>query len=251
MACSIHEVIKIHIRIELIGENEIRLPLHYNHIVQGFIYKTIDRNLAEFLHNTGYGEQRKFKLFCFSNLLGKSIIRDNYIIFGNRIQLEISSPDEKFCESFANTILKKTVYLGENLLEVGSIEIDRQDVMNNKVTIETLSSITAYSTLIRPNGSKYTCYFQPGEEDFNRIVVENLRKKYKAFTQLDPPNDAVFIKPLTQPRLHIVKYKGFIVKGYSGRLLLEGPRSLLQMAVDAGLGSKNSQGFGCVEIVKP
>lgn len=157
MACSIHEVIKIHIRIELIGENEIRLPLHYNHIVQGFIYKTIDRNLAEFLHNTGYGEQRKFKLFCFSNLLGKSIIRDNYIIFGNRIQLEISSPDEKFCESFANTILKKTVYLGENLLEVGSIEIDRQDVMNNKVTIETLSSITAYSTLIRPNGSKYTC----------------------------------------------------------------------------------------------
>ena len=127
MACSIHEVIKIHIRIELIGENEIRLPLHYNHIVQGFIYKTIDRNLPEFLHNTGYGEQRKFKLFCFSNLLGKSIIRDNYIIFGNRIQLEISSPDEKFCESFANTILKKTVYLGENLLG-GSIEIDRQDV---------------------------------------------------------------------------------------------------------------------------
>ena len=203
------------------------------------------------MHNTGYGEQRKFKLFCFSNLLGKSIIRDNYIIFGNRIQLEISSPDEKFCESFANTILKKTVYLGENLLEVGSIEIDRQDVMNNKVTIETLSSITAYSTLIRPNGSKYTCYFQPGEEDFNRIVAENLRKKYRAFTQLEPPVDEVQIKPLSQPRLHIVKYKGFIVKGYTGMLCLEGPRSLLQMAVDAGLGSKNSQGFGCVEIVKP
>lgn len=243
-------MLKIHIRIELIGDKEIRLPLHYNHLIQGFVYKTINKDLADFLHNSGYGEERKFKLFCFSNLLGKAIIRNNYIFFNKHMQLEISSPDEKFCESFANTILKRTVKLGENLLEVGSIQIDRQDVLDNKVTIQTLSTITAYSTLNRPNGSKYTCYFQPGEKDFNRIVVENLRKKYKAFTQLDPPNDAVFIKPLTQPRLHIVKYKGFIVKGYSGRLLLEGPRSLLQMAVDAGLGSKNSQGFGCVKIVK-
>lgn len=48
-----------------------------------------------------------------------------------------------------------------------------------------------------------------------------------------------------------MKYKGFIVKSYSGRLFLEGPRSLLQMAVAAGLGSKNSQGFGCVKIVNP
>jgi CRISPR-associated endoribonuclease Cas6 len=243
-------VVQIHFRIELIGKNEIRLPLHYNHLIQGFIYKTIDKELADFLHNNGYGQHRKFKLFCFSNLLGKPIIHGNHIIFNKHMHLEISSPNEKICESFANSILKKTVRLGENLLEVGSIQIDRQDVLDNKIIIQTLSPITAYSTLIRPSGSKYTCYFQPGEEDFSRIVVENLRKKHRAYTGLDSPEETVSIKPLTQPRLHIVKYKDFIIKGYTGKLSLEGPRSLLQMAVDAGLGSKNSQGFGCVELVK-
>ena len=31
---------------------------------------------------------------------------------------------------------------------------------------------------------------------------------------------------------------------------MTGPQPLLQMAVDCGLGSKKSQGFGCVEVVK-
>jgi len=32
-------------------------------------------------------------------------------------------------------------------------------------------------------------------------------------------------------------------------LQLQGPQALLQLALDAGLGSKNSMGFGCVEPV--
>jgi len=51
-------------------------------------------------------------------------------------------------------------------------------------------------------------------------------------------------------RRNIVKYKDFYVKGYTCRLELEGPRELLQLALDAGIGSKNSQGFGCVELVE-
>lgn len=39
---------KMHICIEMSGENNIILPIHYNHIVQAFIYKTIDKELADF-----------------------------------------------------------------------------------------------------------------------------------------------------------------------------------------------------------
>jgi len=241
----------MHICIEMVGEKDIVLPIHYNNITQGFIYNMIDRELSGFLHNKGYGEGRKFKLFCFSNIIGRSHIdrKSNNIIFKTPIKLEISSPDEYFCESFANTILKKEVKLGTNILEIGSIEISRQDVLEDKITLQTLSPITAYSTLLRPDGRKYTCFFQPGEEDFNRIVEENLRKKYYAYTEIQPPNDRVHFAPLTPPRLHIVKYKGFIIKGYTCKLKVEGPRQLLQIAVDAGLGSKNSQGFGCVRLL--
>jgi CRISPR-associated endoribonuclease Cas6 len=138
--------------------------------------------------------------------------------------------------------------LGDNLLDVASIKIDRQEVISDEVYFQPISPVTAYSTLLKADGSKYTCYFQPGEEDFRGIVEGNLKKKYTAFTGNKPPADSIKIKPMQQPRQHIIKYRDFIIKGYSGKLLINGPRELLQMAADAGLGGKNSQGFGCVRM---
>lgn len=240
----------MHIIIEFSCDKSIVLPIHYNHIIQGFIYKTIDEKLADFLHRKGYGEGRNFKLFCFSRLFGKADTKYNpgKIIFDSRISLEISSPIDEFCESFANGLFKKSLFLGDNFLEVASIKIDRQEINSENVCFKILSPVTAYSTLLKADSRKYTCYFQPGEEDFRRIVEENLRKKYRAFTGYEPPAGNISIKPLQQPRQHIIKYKDFIIKGYSGKLIIDGPRELLQMAADAGLGGKSSQGFGCVRV---
>jgi len=237
--------------IEFSCDKPVTLPIHYNHILQGFIYNTIDKKLADFLHEKGYGEGRNFKLFCFSNIIGKTHIKpeSGKIIFGQKLSLVVSSPIDHFCESFANGLFKETILLGENLLEVASIKIDKQLINSNEARLETISPVTAYSTLMKADGSKYTCFFQPGEEDFRRIVEDNLRKKYKAFTGNEPPEGRITIKPLGPTRQHIVIYKGFVIKGYTGRLFINGPQELLQMAVDAGLGGKNSQGFGCVRIV--
>lgn len=240
----------MHLTIEFTSEKAIVLPIHYNHIIQGFIYDTIDEKLASFLHSKGYGEERVFKLFCFSNIFGKADRKSvpDHLVFNNKISLEISSPMSDFCESLANGIFKKTIRLGSNLLDVASIKIDNQLVDAESVTLVSLSPIVAYSTLLRPDSSKYTCYFQPGEEDFQRIVAENLRKKYRAYMNDEPPAKDVFIQPIQLPKMHIVNYKGFIIKGYTCKLRVEGPKELIQVAVDAGLGSKNSQGFGCVRI---
>jgi CRISPR-associated endoribonuclease Cas6 len=43
------------------------------------------------------------------------------------------------------------------------------------------------------------------------------------------------------------RYTGTWIEGWVGRFLLEGPPELLRLALDAGLGAKNSQGFGYVE----
>ena len=58
---------------------------------------------------------------------------------------------------------------------------------------------------------------------------------------MEPPDGKVSFTPLLQPRLHIVIYKGFVIKGYTGKLRLKGPRELLQMAVDAGLEAKTAR----------
>jgi len=230
----------------------ITLPLHYNHLVQAFIYNTIDEKLADFLHDSGFGKGRKFKMFTFSRLCGRFDIksRPGYIVFDDRITLTVSSPYGKFCQSFANGIFKKKIWLGENELEIAEAELIPAEVKQEEIIVDTLSPIVVYSTLLKPDGSKYTAYFQPGEKEFERLISQNLIKKYSAFKDENHADKEIHIKPLQQPRQNIIEYKDFIIKGCSGRFKVSGPVELLQMGVDAGFGSKNSMGFGCVRVLR-
>jgi len=57
------------------------------------------------------------------------------------------------------------------------------------------------------------------------------------------------IQPISNVNLNIVYYKDFLIKGYSGKYKIRGDKRLLELALDAGVGSKNSQGFGCIEQI--
>ena len=48
----------------------------------------------------------------------------------------------------------------------------------------------------------------------------------------------------------IVNFKGTWVKGWMGLYELSLPEPFFTLAYNAGLGSKNSQGFGMVEVVR-
>jgi len=237
--------------VELNAMDSIKLPIHYNYLVQSMIYRNMDKEFAEFLHNKGYEvNKRKFKLFTFSRLFGKYRIMESEIIFTPPVSLVFSSPFKEFCQYLLNGLLPKDyIRLGKNEVYVEKVSLGFQEA-KDEIRIRLLSPVVAYSTYLKPEGGKYTCYFQPGEQEFNRLVEENLRKKYKAFYNLEPPVGDIHIKCLKSPRLHLIKYKNFVIKGYSGQLLLKGPQPLLQMALDAGLGSKNSMGFGCGELIE-
>jgi len=241
----------MHLRIEFQGNGDITLPLQYNHLLQGFIYKTIDEKMADFLHNRGYGEGRIFKLFTFSRLIGSfnNRLKPNHIVFKSNIFLELASPLEDFCESFANGLFKKSLNIGGNELNVVGITIERHEIQGEFATLESLSPIVVYSTMTKSDGSKYTCYFHPGEKEFEKIATENLRKKYQALTgkRID---DELTIRCESRPKLCVLDYKNTIIKGYMGKLSLNGPNPLIQIALDAGLGSKNSQGFGCMRLAE-
>ena len=45
-----------------------------------------------------------------------------------------------------------------------------------------------------------------------------------------------------------MKYRGTIIKGWMGRFVLNGNKKLLKLGYDCGIGAKNSQGFGMVEV---
>lgn len=54
---------------------------------------------------------------------------------------------------------------------------------------------------------------------------------------------------IKRPVEKIVKYRETVIKGWMGRFVLKGNRKLLKLGYECGIGSKNSQGFGMVEVV--
>lgn len=230
------------------------LPIDYNHIVQGFIYESINEDLAEFLHGEGYRHHaRRFKMFTFSRLMGEYQLdrKNGKIIFNNEIELWIASPIEGFFSALSKTFLiGNTVRLGSNNLKIISLEGGGIEVNADTTIVETLSPIVVYSTLMRLDNRKYTCYFQPGDTDYNRLITENLKKKYQSFLDQEPPEGVVTVKPLSRCKQITVTYKNIIIKGYMGKLKLSGPKELLKVGLEGGLGNKNAQGFGLVRSIK-
>lgn len=240
------------IKIEFSSEEDIILPIHYNHIVQAFIYNNIDEELASFMHDEGYmSSGRKFKLFTFSNILKRGILKNKRFNFRKDIEIIVSSPIDKFCKSIVNSmLLSDKLNLGGNQIKVAKIQMLEKNIDVKEIVVETISPITVYSTLLKPNGGKFTYYYQDREKEFEKLIGENLVKKYNAFHGQDiiEDNDIEIISK-GSTKQNIIYYKDFIVKGQTGRFIIKGNKKLLQMGLDSGLGSKNSQGFGCVRLL--
>lgn len=238
----------------LISNKLIRLPYSYNEIIQGFIYRHLSPDLARFLHNNGFIDgKRSFRLFTFSCLLGKiKPLKGNFYIEGS-FKLIISSPHGETLHCLAESILKDPeVSLGDNRVSVQSIEVQFSPSFDREVKIKMLSPITIYSTLKSLDGKKKTYYYNPKEEEFSALIRENILKKYRAFYRREPEDKEFNIEPMNVSKKDekIITYKGFVIKGWMGRYKLTGSSELLKLAYEAGVGSKNSQGFGCFEVMQ-
>lgn len=250
-------------------------PIHYHYWLQSAIYHVMEGEIADQVHTQGFeGDGRIFRLFTFSKLLGRyELSKDKkFIRFPEGANWIVSSPLNDILGSIAGGLLKQlTLKIGRTSADITGIQVSQPNVQSETIHVHTLSPVVAYSTLFRGDGSKYTVYLQPGEPEFRRIVAENLQKKWEGIRtwnqaekkdenessnimnqssdHLEGERRNVNIYMLNNPKLHILEYKGGIIKGYSGMMELSGPSPLLQVAIDAGLGSKNSQGCGCLEVM--
>ncbi|MFQ6066624.1 MAG: CRISPR-associated endoribonuclease Cas6 [bacterium] len=249
--------------LEHLGENQAVFPLHYNHDVQSFVYRHISPELAGFLHREGYlVGKRKFKLFCFSRLLGKYHInsQEEKISFSGPISFYLSSPSEKFIQQFAETLLRTPqVKLSRNLFIISSIEVFPKPLIQGDVAIRMLSPVTVYSILFFANGKKKTYYYSPFEAEFSQLIRANILKKYQALygTSYDekssPPHFEISPQRVNQNSEKKIKYipssgSYTLIKAWLGTYRIRGDPKLISLAYDTGLGSKNSQGFGMFEI---
>lgn len=240
-------------------KEEVTFPLNYNYGLQSFIYHHISEKLATFLHDEGYlVGKRRFKLFTFSRLSGKFKIGfpQEEIMFTGPFHFYVSSPIDNFIQQFAEDLIKSgEVKLFKEPVAIASIEVNPAPPMHSPLIIRMLSPLTVYSTFFSPQGKKKTYYYSPFEKEFSKLIKENLIKKYQALYKAIPSNDDFTITRIkvTKNSEKIIKYtpgKGSytVIKGWMGLYELEGSPELIYLGYEAGLGSKNPQGFGMFEI---
>lgn len=246
------------IRVAFSAREPLVLPIHYNYIVQAFIYKNLSEEFSEFLHDQGFRlGSRTFKLFTFSRLMGRfEILGDNRIKIFPPFELIVSSPLERFIRDFATSLLKNDNFelLGQGV-EIEGIsvlsELDKEKCRDG-LLIKMLSPVVVYKTYFDERGAKKTYYFNPKEDEFSVLIRENLLKKARLLNVENVENSNLKIEPvfkIDQSYCKIIRYKETIIKGWMGVYKLHGDFPLLKIAYDTGLGSKNSQGFGCFEVI--
>jgi CRISPR-associated endoribonuclease Cas6 len=237
--------------LEFSAPGMIRLPVHYNHAVQGLIYRLLPHKYRKALHDGGYVVgKRRLKLFTFSRIFGrKEGAEAGLVAFRPPIKVCVSSPIESFLSELMNQLVKnpKLQLLG-NEIQVTSIEIPRSPALGEEAVFYTLSPITVYSTLYTAEGKKRTYYFSPYEQEFSQLVSINLARKYRAYKGEDIQGN-VGITPIGRPKESIVLFKDTVIKAWAGRFIVKGDKRLIEIAYEAGIGSKNSAGFGMVEVV--
>ncbi len=224
------------------------LPKSYQHNIQGFIYSLIkDEKFKHFLHNEGFGDQRKFKLYTFSMLRGAYEYnpKSHEIIFKEKFKLEISSIVPEFILQITDALLKNdTLYLNNQQIKLLQYKYIDYKVKKNKIQIEMISPLTVYQTI---NGK--TKYVSPTDEIFEKLININLKNKFKSvyISKTDP---VISIKPLkvTEKDQITAKYKNHIIICYKGVYELSGHHEILDFLYNTGLGSKNSMGFGMFRV---
>ena len=241
--------------IELLSEKNFAVPVHYNYYIQSFLYSLISPKLAQILHDYGFPvEKRKFKLFTFSRILGEYRIdknKDN-IMFTSPFKLIISSAVREFIEEVAEELIhKESTQIYSQKVSLNSVELSDFSMDRDRLRIKMLSPVTIYSTLSKADGKKKTYYYTPFEKEFSSLISENARKKFKAFYEREP-NGEINLAPLNVNNSNekIISYKGTVIKGWMGIYELSGNPELMKLAYDTGLGGKNSQGFGCFEVLR-
>ena len=240
----------------------IRLPINYNYFLTGVIYqflKKSDPEYAHFLHQDGYEqENRRFKLFTFSQLMAKRReIRGEQIHFRSPLTWCVSSSQEPFLENFAAALMQTgTLQIEHHRLRVQDVEVLRQPRFGAQMTLRCLSPITM-STKRERDDQLVAHYCLPDDPQFSELVRQNLIRKYEAVYR-HPPQEKSFAMTFDQGYIdkregrvtRLVDFKGTKIRGVVSPFHVIGAPELIRIGYECGFGDKNSMGFGMVEVLR-
>ncbi|MEM7658043.1 MAG: CRISPR-associated endoribonuclease Cas6 [Bacteroidota bacterium] len=242
------------------------LPLNYQYLVSAWIYHALHEGNADFatwLHDQGFQlAGKQFRMFTFSQLdLRPYQIHDNLVeVQGDRIRLTISFCLSEASEHFLIGLFAKQRFsLGDANhrldLVVDAIELLPEPHFHDDwQAFRTLSPVCV--SLSR-GPDRPVAYLAPDHPQYAERLAHNLLSKQQSFQPLRPPATEegleLDFECLSRPRSRLVRIAAGTsretqVKGYGYHFRLRCAASWKRLFWQAGLGEKNAQGFGCIDL---
>jgi CRISPR-associated endoribonuclease Cas6 len=262
--------------------NQTLVPFNYAYRLSGFIYSVLadaDAQYACFLHEQGYeySSTRRFKLFTFSDL-----IMPNACLDAKAGGMWVNSPYIEWVVSFYIDTAAQHFIMGlfqDQRCMIASPRhraefiIERVEAVSVEITGETVTLRTLSPVVIAQKDERgIDQYLHPADAQFGPLLVSNLLAKYRSVQAVVPAgetsNDDLDTTSLTYrllpnpgrnatlPKSRLLTIKEDSreetkVRGYYGfSFELSGPIDLLELAVLAGVGRYNAEGFGAVRVTK-
>jgi len=217
------------------------LPLTYREGLQAALYRLLPSKLARWIHDEGVSvDGRPFKPLVFSRILGLELKEDRRFYPRNgSVRFAWSSFSPTVADAISRSLHRQGgLLLYGHLFPLVFIEELPLPEPQGILEVFTLSPIT-----VRQTKEGRIIYPSPHESEFSDLIQRNLNRKAAAAGL--PPGE-VRIRSVQGVEQKVERYKGEFFRGWMGRFVLEGDEHLLRLALTAGLGGKNAQGFGYV-----
>lgn len=251
------------------------VPFNYAYRLSAFIYAVLadaDAQYATFLHQQGYeySPTRRFKLFTFSDL-----IIPNARIDPKAGGLWVTTPHIEWVVSFyvdqaaqhfimglfqdQRCVIATPKHRAEFIIE--RVEAIPLEILSTTVTLRTLSPVV----IAEKDKRGMDQYLHPGDVQYGPLLIDNLLAKWNSVPRAvaaDATSDDDFatsavtyhLLPNREPRSRLITIKEDSraqtqVRGHYGFTFeLSGPKEILELAVLAGVGRYNAEGFGAVGV---
>lgn len=234
---------------------DISLDYNYHYPLMIEIYKSLEISnptLAKSLHDKGFRiENKTYKLFTNQFFIPNAKYTKDYIFIkkGTRCKLIVSGLNKIVKNIVFGFMDKGNLNLNQNIFEVLSVENDTKVRFDNITLYKVRNPIVA----TKQNEKRSIVYINPLDQDFYKVLANNLKRKYKLIYDKDYEGDLYFdIEDIFSIKKKLIKKikSEYMIIGYHGfELYLEANKDMQQVAYYCGLGSYNSLGMGAITYI--
>lgn len=243
------------------------LPINYQYEQSAVIYRILSRANEEFsrwLHDNGYRLEngKIFKLFTYSRLkIEKRKVfpeSERIAILSDSVEWQISFLPESSTEKFIQGLFSNQEFEIGDKKSVVRFKVRNVEVMSMPEFAEEMEFVTMSPMCLQfkrvEDGT--TEYLSPVDSCAAEIIKQGLSDRYKAFYGVEIAHSGTFgFEVLNEPKSVLVKIKAntpeqIRIRGYQCQFRMRGPKELMRVMYDSGIGSLGSQGFGCVQLLK-